>query len=108
MHAGWVHEHGQDEPLHVDHEVALASGDAFATVIAPLATCLAGARGLAVDDGPVRIAVPSGQLARRSAQNVIDVPPDATLARRLNWSYTLRQGGNSCGSSRQGTPPRSP
>ena len=37
MHIGRMHQHVQDQPLRVDHQMALAAGDPLATIVAALA-----------------------------------------------------------------------
>ncbi len=69
----------QHQPLAVHHEGALAARHALATVVAPLATGLADAGGLAVDDGRVRRPGTAQQRAGSAAQRRVDPAPDTRL-----------------------------
>jgi hypothetical protein len=60
MHISGMHQHVQDEPLRVGHQMSFAAGDPLAAIVATHLTRFAGARGLAVFDRCVRLRIAAG------------------------------------------------
>ena len=100
--------HGQERALAVHRDVAGASFDLLAAMQPTRLTFCCRFDGLAVQDR-VAWSTPHAtqcDLAPARAQHGDGLRPDAALLQRRQWSYTVSQGGKSCGRARQRQPSR--
>jgi hypothetical protein len=106
MHVSGMDESVENQPLRIDHEMALAALDPLAAIVAALTASLAATGCLAVDDRRMRLRITTGQHPGLRTQGIVNAPPRAALTPSSKMIVTLCHGGTSCGSRRQGSPLR--
>jgi len=68
-----MHEHVQQEPIHINLGLPFAPIDLFFPVIAALAACFGRCDGLGVQDTDGRLCIATQRVSRQFAQRIIDV-----------------------------------